>query len=321
MTALSWFPPDSSIIRSSLQVPANVNIWLDDFFSKLNQLDLTQTADTGQYVIGTTNTYVNLPDAGGSLGYQIFRLNDEFSSNYPLYIKIQLNALAGNKTNGYTIGSTITVGTTTDGSGNIINNAVSHTIQCGYPYAKNLYNASYQSFATSIPQKGFIAIIFNSGIQEPTYNMRFAPIAFCIERIPNDDGTPSNSGFTLFSSGLNYLQNNAVNSDGNFGNVGVCISKTAIFSGNKVFEQQVGAPYFPQSSLVNGALINHFYHSTPLPIRSSCVGSVLSGKLGKGTQFAATIYGSTPTNFIVMDGFCAFRPMSIANANLVFAFE
>ncbi|MFW2076580.1 hypothetical protein ACG94X_02450 [Acinetobacter sp. ULE_I010] len=284
-------------------------------------MDLTQTADTGQYVLGTTNTYANLPNDGGTLAFQIYRLNDEFISTNPLFVKVQLNATQGFKAVGFTIGSTITVGTATDGLGNITNNSVSHTVICGYPYTKDFFNAAYQSFATTIPPKGFFAVVFNAGLQEPPYDMRFAPVAFCIERIPNEDGSPSNTGFTLFSSGLNYTNNSSVNSNGAFGNVNVCVSKTVRFSDSKTFEHAFGAPFFAQSSFVDGALINHFYHTTPMPIRSSCVGSILANKLGKGTQFAATVYGNTPTNFIVMDGFCAFRPTSIVNANLVFAFE
>ena len=321
MTAISWFPPNTYIASASVQVPADVNIWLNDFFTHLNALDWTQTADTGQYIIGSTNAYSNLATNGGPLAYQIYRFNDQFSSTYPLYVKVQLEAQFGNKTTGFTIGSTITVGTATDGAGNITTNAVSQGIGAGYPATRDVIAASYQSFATTIPDRGFICIIFNAGRQHQVYDMKYAPVAFCIERIPNDDGTPSNKGFSLFCSGLNYNSNNPVNNDGNFGNVNVCFAKTMVFTTNQTYTYQVGVPYFPQTTFVSGALINHFYHSTPMPIRSSCVGAILSGRLGKGTQFTATIYGNTPTNFIAMDGFCAFRPMSIANTNLVFAFE
>lgn len=323
MTALSWIPPRSTIGMATSETATEVNSWLSDFFNKINSLDLIQTSDTGQYVPEITDSYTTLANNGGDLGYQLYRLNDVHSATHPLYVKLLLSAVTGTKTNGFSISGTVIVGTATNGSGGFIGATLTKQVYAGYTAGGVGRLGGNQSFACTNPSRGFFALVFNGGGQSPAYDMRYAPFSFCIERIPNPDGTPSTDGFSLFSTNLMHNNNNPVNTTVNgYGNVGVCSQQTLLFVNSKVYSHGYGVPVFGQSAVLSTDIfVNHFYHSTPLPVRSANVAAIPSGIINKGAQFSTTPYGTTPVNFISMDYICAFRTNSILALDLAFTFE
>lgn len=323
MTAISWMPPSSNIVQSSSQVPENVDAWLSSFYSKMDELDWALTADTGQYVIGTTTTYANLPSGGGSFANRIYRFNDAVSTK-PLYIKLEFSAELGSKAGGFSVAGIVTVGTATDGSGNFIGKRLTQKVYAGWNSTIYAHVASYQSYASTNIDYGCIALIFNPGINANNGSQAiYAPFAFVIERVPNADGTPSDLGVSLFtSSAALNTTGYTYNAGGLWNNVTVYSAKTLMFEANTIYEHTAGVPYFPQTTmLVEDVLINHAYHSTPLPIRSGCFGSVLRTKVNAGTQFGFIPYGNTERNFLAVSSYSAFRPTSIGDLIPIILFE
>lgn len=327
MTAFSWVPPDTYIHQTNSGQTTNLTMmqFMDDFFAKMDMLDWTQTADTGQYVFGTDNLYTSLPDAqsiGASLGFRIYRLDDSLATTFPIYVRVELTRGAGTKTTGVRIGSRITVGTATNGSG-VVSGGIA-AVDCYAGYSLNGSGTSfparsYQSFACSAPENGFVGVVFNAGRQDHAYDMWFAPVCFFVERIPNPDGTPSDKGFSLFILNASFNSNNNFNNSGaSYTNVGNAKAYTYVYEEDKTYSHTDGIPYFPQTTLfTNKTLLNHFYHSTPGPVRSRCLVALPNSKLGKGSQFEAVTYGATSENFITMDRECAFKPYG----SLVVAFK
>lgn len=323
MTAISWIPPRSTIGSAATETALEVNAWVSDFFNRMNTLDLIQTSDTGQYVPGTTDCYTSLASNGGELAYQVYRLNDVHSATHPLYIKLHFSAVTGTKTNGFSISGTVTVGTATNGSGDFIGATLSKQVYSGYNVSGAGRMGGNISFACTNSSRGFFALVFNAGGQSPAYDQRYAPFSFCIDRIPNPDGSPSTDGFSLYSTNLTYNSNNPVNNNANsYNNVGVCSQQTLMFEGSKIYSHGYGVPVFGQGAVISpDILVNHFYHTTPLPVRSANVAAIPAGVLGKGVQLSVIPYGSTPVNFISMDYVCAFRTNAIYAMDLVFTFE
>lgn len=324
MTAISWMPPSSNIVQASSQVAGDIDIWLSSFYTKMNELDLTQTADTGQYVIGATNTYSNIPNGGGSFAYRMYRLDDVLSSTTPLYIKLEFSAELGTKTNGFSVAGVVTVGTATNGYGGFVGKILTQKVYAGWDTTIVPHVASYQSYATTNANYGCMALIFNPGINANNGSQAvYAPFAFIIERVPNADGTPSDLGVSLFTSSVAFNTTGyPYNAGGLWGSVSVFAAKTLMFEANTIYEHTAGVPYFPQTTmLVEDVLINHAYHSTPRPIRSGCFGSVLRTKVNAGTQFGFTPYGNVERNVLAVSSYSAFRPSNVGDLIPIILFE
>jgi hypothetical protein len=326
MTAVSWMPPTSvSIVASSVEGNrANeLTMLTDDFFQHIELLDLTRTADTGQYEYGTSK-YASLNDNGGnlngSLGYRIYRLDDDLATEYPIFIKIELYSAFGGPSVGYSIGSEITVGTQTDGTGSLKGITTSVKNVVGYPYQRNTKPSAYQSFASSVPLSGFVAVVYSPGNNFPDCGHRFAPVCFYIERIPNVDGTPSSLGFSLMAPNVWHNSYSGFGGIDNYQNNPVMGVYTILFNGNK-FTNTAGIPYFSQGLLMSDMLIQHVYHSTPAPVRSNCVGGFRMPGVTKGTQFETAMYGELPRNYICLDGTASTHLTPQASLTPFFLFE
>lgn len=329
MTAISWIP---SIRNLSINyTAAQITEMLDTFFGNLNSLDLLQTTDTGQYITGDQSFYENLPAAGGTLAYRVYRLEDALVNELPLYIKVEMLAGfgSGKTTTGYALGSKITVGTATNGAGGITDNALTTQTLIGYAH-RDTYPTTVtpkQSFASTNPNKGFFGVIYNPGVNSGnTYGSfsNYAQFAFFIERIPNADGTPSIKGFTLWGQNINHDHNqDYFNPNGNLQNVATLISKTRLVDSNTTLENTQGGPYFPQTSFIGSdLLVNHLYHSTPLPVRATCMGAIRRGVIASGAQLEVNTYGEELINFVSVDaGETALRPTHYVDTNLIFSFQ
>lgn len=329
MTAISWVPPYRHFSANS--TVEKITKILDSIFSNIATLDLTQTADTGQYVLGDVNAYGSLPASGGVLAYRLYRLDDALVAELPLYIKLEITATygTGKATTGYALGSRVTVGTDTNGLGNISSNSLSATTQIGFAnestYAEG-YSPPKQSFASTNVDKGFFGVIYNPGINSgDSYgaNANFAQIGFFIERIPNADGTPSTMGYTLWGQTIIQQLSAAYNPNGNLSGVAMMRGQTRLLDTGTTIDNTFGAPYFPQTAMVGAdLLVNHLYHSTPLPIRSTCLTAIRRGVIGSGSQFEINTYGTEMLNFVTVDaGEAGLRPTHYANTNPAFIFE
>lgn len=92
---------------------AEFRLWGDAIHDALVDIGLTQTSDTGQINWTTVTAPVA---ATTSQGYEIWRFNDSMQSTTPIYIKFEFGSGSTNATrpNVWT-----TIGTSTDGAGNI----------------------------------------------------------------------------------------------------------------------------------------------------------------------------------------------------------
>ncbi len=313
MTVLSWLPVPWDFGGASRTTPypgnrTNAIAALDDLFTKLGLLDLTQTSDTGQYVFGG-DSGINYVDAAANtvLAYRIYRLNDSLVLTHPLFIKIEISVgwKAWVNNGGVFPKTTITVGTATNGAGVITENAVSGFFAIGTnaTYSSNAYDPiSFQSFASSSVDKAFLGFCFNAGKKIHSNGIvgtqSFADIGFFLERIPNPDGTPSTTGFTLFTPEQSI---DRAFSDGYAHLEAVILrAKTRLTNEGKTYTADQGMPVFPQTFISPDYLVNHFYHSTPNPVRSVALAAVKVAGLGAGAQFTTHVYGGVDSNFIVL---------------------
>lgn len=309
MTVLSWLPvPLDFRGTTSAGSRENAIAGLDDLFTKLDQLDWTKTADIGQYPIGGDAgiDYINA-SVNTVLAYRMYRLSDVLTTTHPIYIKIWISVgwKAWTTNGGIFPKFNITVGTATDGTGNFVGATTSgyFAIGTGATYSSNQYApVGFQSFAASSHDKGFVGICFNAGkrgfIVTSPANQMFSDLGFFIERIPNPDGTPSTKGYTLFTPEQSIVRS----SSESYGHTeaSIMVAKTHLFDGGVTYVANQGMPVFPQTFVSPDYLVNHFYHSTPNPVRSAALAAVKVVGLGAGAQFKTHVYGGVDSNFIVL---------------------
>jgi hypothetical protein len=103
---------DSRTIVFQQTSDATFRTWVAAVLDQLNDIGLTQTADTGQIDTATVST----PGAiNTSQGYAIFRFNDTLQATKPIYFKIEF----GSGTATTTPSIWMTIGTGSDGAGTI----------------------------------------------------------------------------------------------------------------------------------------------------------------------------------------------------------
>lgn len=84
-----------------------------DIHNALAAIGLVQTADTGQVNLATVTKPLGTNTVAG---YEIWRFNDALQGTNPVFIKIEYGS---NGANANTFGTWMTVGTSTDGAGNL----------------------------------------------------------------------------------------------------------------------------------------------------------------------------------------------------------
>lgn len=111
MRKIQSFTPEALITDEAL------NRWVERVHQGFLDVGWVQTADTGQlevatFVVATADTLV---------GYRVYEINDAYSSDTPVYVKIHFYLLSSNTTaslNGYAPFVGFQVGFATDGAGN-----------------------------------------------------------------------------------------------------------------------------------------------------------------------------------------------------------
>lgn len=318
MTAKLWIPPPVGFPPTSTS--ASVAAWIEDFRQAMLDIGLVQTADTGQFDAGTyTHTQTT-----GEKAYLMFAFNDPLQATHPIYIRVGVKGhyLAGSA---MAVGSTITVGTATNGAGTITTGAISMTHELAYQYGYTTPQGfSHPSYACFSADKGFAGVVFNGGRMDAAgLNYFYAPISFFVERIPDALGQPSDIGFTFWGKerGGTSLSEN-YSDTALFPGVTTMRGATHLFGG----ATHSGAdtiPYFQSASVYGPDLFAmHAFHTAPLPVRSNGVIAVPSERVSKGTELTLPVYGIDGSNFVVMDHECAIRPCSATPSAVVgFLFE
>lgn len=106
----------------------DVGAWITRTHNNLLAAGLVQTADTGQVasVSGETATVA----ANTLHGYRVYEVNDAYSSNTPVYIRLEFRTVSATSSATYRFGLlNVTVGFATDGAGLIGNSQVSKSLK------------------------------------------------------------------------------------------------------------------------------------------------------------------------------------------------
>lgn len=177
-------------INFSNTTDAQFRIWSKAVSDALLAVGLVRTTDTGQI---NFTTVLRSAAANGVGGYEIFRFNDAAQAGAPVFIKMEY----GNSNQGATVpGFWITVGTATDGAGNIISGLQIVRRQVSFSTANTNNNPCYFSgdgsyFAMLLPFTG-------------------ASLAIVMERTRTITGVATTDGVTLWSISVNNASTNAV---------------------------------------------------------------------------------------------------------------
>lgn len=105
----------------------DVHAWITRTHNNLISAGCVQTNDTGQYAAqsgSSDNTTASI------IGYRIYELNDAYSSQTPVYFKLEFQVLNASSSTNIRFGRiNVTVGFKTDGVGNISNSNVSKILK------------------------------------------------------------------------------------------------------------------------------------------------------------------------------------------------
>jgi hypothetical protein len=146
---------------------------------------LIQTADTGQTANGS---FAAVGAINTAAGYQIWRFNDALQATRPVFIKFEIGS-GGN--NSACPGTWITVGTGSDGAGNITG------ILLGRTPVRTNFNApgTYASYFSCGPSRVGVAL------WAPYQNPSYCPFV-TLERSKDNNGADTDDGLIFNASGF-----------------------------------------------------------------------------------------------------------------------
>lgn len=320
MTIKTWVPEPIGLQPSATS--SSIATWIEDLRQALLDVGLVQTTDTGQFDSGTFvwTPPGTLNGTSAEFTYLVFRFDDTLQSTAPIVLRIGIRASHGNTANGYQVGSSIEVGSATDGAGNITaDSSGSMVFSCGYGDNGAPTNPdAYQSFATFSSAKGFAAAVFNPGNRAlfgTDYYGNWSQLSFIIERIPDVSGSPTGSGYTLWARHQTYNYT-AFNNTTSYNNVDVMGATTVLFgSGPVASDNPNSVPYVGSVGLVAPDMFcGHAFHLTPEPVRANGLVLYPQGRIVHGAEFDLRVYGTTDSRFLAMDHRAALRPSPAVTA-------
>lgn len=170
----------SVAINSDGSTDANFRAWIT-ILTNIIASAWVQTSDTGQINLATV---VHPTITGANQGYQIWRMNDSLQSTTPCYLKLEYGA---STIGAYYPGIWISVGTGTDGAGNLLGSNGIRVFQ---------YSSTANTTGTlkgSIDTNRMCLYIF--------YGNTSSQMLFCVERTHNTAGADTSAGILCFTSG------------------------------------------------------------------------------------------------------------------------
>lgn len=249
--------------------------------ANLTAVGAPKTADTGQ-VDWTTN---NKPTTAGTPRYEIRYLNDSLHATTPIYFKLEWDNSDSGGTVPYMF---LTVGTGSDGSGNITGIVTSRVQIC----LGELLSSSVIARASYLCGiSGYLGLSYKRYAQ---INGVSAPIGFsffAISRFRDASGTPIDGGFYVY-----YSSATANHQTYRF-TVNTALS-TAVDDGNSIcfFPGLVGG-----ATLVDGEVqvIRHFGMQPTVTCIPDFL-SYLNTEIGTTSTFTATPVGVTPITYLAL---------------------
>jgi hypothetical protein len=272
VTTVAWTFPVSQSNTTDFRA------WVTDFVSRLGEVGLVQTADTGQIDIATATLPATTNTAAG---YQVWKFSDN-----TIFLKFEYGT-AGTTDK---IGLFCTVGTGSDGAGTLTG-TVSSRRNASLNVGLSSPGTARLSFMSHSVADGFFG--FNLYVSSGTGEGSNATLIVARSADPN--GTPNAQGVTVYwrdfnnnsigyarVQALNFLTGIAqtVSSDGSYGFVPHGITNTSVGVDQQAF---VHFTAFPQA----------------YPVMQ--VATVSAVEFPVGATFSATLVGATPKNYICLD--------------------
>lgn len=252
---------------------ASFRSWGSTLAAAIVTAGLIKTTDTGQVDWATVTTSATV---GLSRGYEVYRFNDPLQSTAPIFIKLEFGTSASSAN---TPGAWVTIGTGSDGAGNItgvlmartpVNRAAALSGSAAWP----VYVCVKDGFF------GLAAFHGNGGVNR-------GGILLVVERVKDDAAANLDEAIYVLSGSL------SLNSP--TGQV-IVFSSGAIYTGV--------ACHIPQGATASvvGSDVQVFRHFPPTPrLRySSGVCTYVNSEFASGTASAFTLalVGSTPRTYI-----------------------
>ena len=245
--------------------------WLTHVKSVLDGVNptmFTQTADTGQINLAT----VVRPTVNTKPDYFIYKFDDGLGFN-PLYIKF----VFGCGTTQAIANNSFTVGTGTDGAGNLTGTVVTPTLNSSNTFA----TTSFSSYACV--KAGQVAICLLAGAVSGTW----PDMACLISRFTDAAGNPTNDGVNIFG----------MVGSGVFWGMSWLFSPVWAVSTTSMSDIYVN-PFGVASMAYNGVIQpNPAFYRTPHPRIFANLAHVLMADVPVGAEFQVAMVGSTKRNF------------------------
>jgi hypothetical protein len=171
---------------------AGFRTWGNELMTALiTTLGLTQTTDTGQLAFPMTVT--TRPAINTAAGYYIIRFNDTLQSTVGVFIKVELGTFASATVPGLWI----TVGTGTDGAGNITGGGV--RTACGLVGAATSAVVNFQSRACYLASQGVLWVDWKQGASLANESQ----MGFVIQRSVDNTGAPTSAAVGFMGMATN----------------------------------------------------------------------------------------------------------------------
>ena len=322
MTTRVWVPQPVGFHAAATS--SSIATWIEDLRQALLDVGLVQTADTGQFNAGTFAWTApgDLDGRSSEVTYMMFRFDDTLQSTAPIFIRIGILAACGSATAGYQLGSSVEVGSATNGAGAITaGSSGAKTFFLGYPnYGPSSTTPdAYQSYAAFSAARGFCGVVFNAGgrnVYSTSYWAIYSPLKFCVERIPDISGTPTAEGYSLWANSQGRNGSWSRYGDSNYYDVLTQQVTTVLFgSGVASRDNLHSIPYVGSVAAVSPDMFcAHGFHLTPEPVRANGILAYPQGRIAHGTEFDLRVYGTSDSHFIAMDYRAAMRPCAATTA-------
>lgn len=322
MTTRVWVPQPVGLHAAA--TTSSIATWIEDLRQALLDVGLVQTADTGQFNAGTFAWTApgDLNSRASEVTYMMFRFDDTLQSTAPIFIRIGIWAVCGTTAAGYNFGSSVEVGSATNGAGAITaGSSGAKTFLLGVDNAgpSSATPDAYQSYAAFSAARGFCGVVFNAGGRNLLGNDYFSywsPLKFFVERIPDISGTPTAEGYSLWAnSQVRYGSWNRYG-DSNYYDVPTQQVTTVLFgSGVASRDNSHSIPYVGSVAAVSPDMFcAHGFHLTPEPVRANGILAYPQWRIAHGTEFDLRVYGTSDSHFIAMDYRAAIRACSATTA-------
>ena len=322
MTTRVWVPKPVGLHAAATS--SSIATWIEDLRQALLDVGLVQTADTGQFNAGTFAWTApgDLNCRASEVTYMMFRFDDTLQSTAPIFIRIGFRAACGTTAAGYNFGSSVEVGSATNGAGAITagsSGAKTFSLGQNSNGPSSATPDAYQSYAAFSAARGFCGVVFNAGGRNLFGNDYFSywsPLKFFVERIPDISGAPTAEGYSLWAN--SQVRDGSWNGygDSNYHDVLTQQATTVLFgSGVAVRDNLHSIPYVGTVAAVSPDMFcAHGFHLTPEPVRANGILAYPQGRIAHGTEFDLRVYGTSDSHFIAMDYRAAIRACSATTA-------